>query len=31
MKPIIEYNDYRSYMRDFYEERKRVSYFTWRE
>ena len=31
MKPITEYNDYRLYMRDFYEERKRVSYFTWRE
>ena len=31
MKPIIEYNDYRLYMRDFYEERKRTSYFTWRE
>jgi hypothetical protein, TIGR02147 len=31
MKPIIEYRDYRQYMRDFYEERKRCSYFTWRE
>jgi len=31
MKPITKYNDYRLYMRDFYEERKRVSYFTWRE
>ena len=31
MRPIVEYNDYRQYMRDFYEERKRVSYFTWRE
>ena len=31
MKPITEYSDYRTYMRDFYEERKRVSYFTWRE
>ena len=31
MKPITEYNDYRIYMRDFYEERKRTSYFTWRE
>lgn len=31
MKPIIEYNDYRAYMADFYEERKRTSAFTWRE
>ena len=31
MNPITEYNDYRIYMRDFYEERKRTSYFTWRE
>jgi uncharacterized protein (TIGR02147 family) len=31
MNPITEYNDYRIYMRDFYEERKRISYFTWRE
>ena len=31
MKPIVEYRDYRQYMRDFYEERKRSSYFTWRE
>ena len=31
MKPITEYQDYRQYMRDFYEERKRKSYFTWRE
>ena len=31
MKPITEYHDYRTYMRDFYEERKRVSYFTWRQ
>lgn len=31
MKPIVEYRDYRLYMRDFYEERKRSSYFTWRE
>ena len=31
MKPITEYHDYRAYMRDFYEERKRVSYFTWRQ
>ncbi len=31
MKPIVEYHDYRRYMRDFYEERKRTSAFTWRE
>ena len=31
MRPIVEYNDYRQYMRDFYEERKRVSFFTWRK
>ncbi len=31
MKPIIEYNDYRAYMADFYEERKKNSAFTWRE
>ena len=31
MNSITEYNDYRIYMRDFYEERKRISYFTWRE
>lgn len=31
MKPIIEYIDFRQYMRDFYEERKRRSAFTWRE
>lgn len=31
MKPITEYEDYRQYMRDFYEERKKVSSFTWRE
>ena len=31
MKPIVEYNDYRAYMADFYEERKRTSAFTWRE
>lgn len=30
MKPITEYQDYRRYMRDFYEERKK-SGFTWRE
>ena len=31
MKPITEYQDYREYMRDFYAERKRNSYFTWRK
>ena len=31
MKPIIEYTDYRKYMRDFYEERKRTSAFSWKE
>jgi len=31
MKPIVEYLDYRAYMRVFYEERKRTSAFTWRE
>lgn len=31
MKPITEYQDYRRYMQDFYDERKRVSSFSWRE
>ena len=31
MKPIIEYQDYRAFMSDFYEERKRTSAFSWRE
>jgi len=31
MKPIVEYLDYRIYMQEFYEERKRTSAFTWRE
>ena len=31
MKPITEYEDYRLYLRDFYEERKRTSAFSWRE
>ncbi len=31
MKPITEYVDYREYMRDYYGERKRISYFSWRE
>lgn len=31
MKPIFEYYDYREYMRAFYEERKRIFAFSWRE
>ncbi len=31
MKPIIEYTDFRKFMRDYYEERKRCSAFSWRE
>ena len=31
MKPIIEYQDYRAFMSDYYEERKRTSAFSWRE
>ena len=31
MKPINEYQDYREFMRDYYEERKRTSVFSWRE
>jgi len=31
MKPITEYQDYRSYMQEFYEEGKRTSALTWRE
>lgn len=31
MKPISEYHDYRRYMQDYYEERKRSSAFSWRE
>ena len=31
MKPIVEYSDFRQYMRDYYEERKRCSVFSWRE
>ena len=31
MKPITEYQDYRRYMQDFYEEEKKSSAFTWRE
>ena len=31
MKTIFEYRDYRVYIRDFYESRKKCSAFTWRE
>ena len=31
MKPILEYLNYRRYMHDFYEERKKSSAFSWRE
>lgn len=31
MKPIIEYENYRAYMQDFYDQRKRCSAFSWRE
>ena len=31
MKAIYEYIDYRRYMQEFYEERKRCSAFSWRE
>jgi len=31
MKPMTEYTDYRCYMQEFYDERKRTSSFTWRE
>jgi len=31
MKSIAEYLDYRAYMRDFYEECKKTSAFSWRE
>ena len=31
MKPITEYQDYRCYMQEFYDEKKRTSAFTWRE
>ncbi|WP_298772447.1 TIGR02147 family protein [uncultured Fibrobacter sp.] len=31
MKEIIEYTDYRKFIRDYYDERKRSSAFTWRE
>ena len=29
MKEIVEYTDYRKYIRDYYEERKRCSAFSW--
>lgn len=31
MKEIIEYTDYRKFIQDYYDERKRCSAFTWRE
>ena len=31
MNPIVEYTDFREFMRDFYEDRKRCSVFSWRE
>ena len=31
MKAIVEYQDYRAFMSDYYEERKRTSAFSWRE
>ena len=31
MKPITEYQNYREFMCDYYEERKRTSVFSWRE
>jgi uncharacterized protein (TIGR02147 family) len=31
MNPIVEYSDFRKYMRDFYEDRKLRSAFSWRE
>ena len=31
MKPITDYQDYRCYVQDYYDERKRVSSFSWRE
>ena len=31
MKEIVEYTDYREFIRDYYDERKRCSAFTWRE
>ena len=31
MKPVTEYQDYHALIKDFYEERKRCSAFSWRE
>lgn len=31
MKPIIEYKDYRQFIREYYEEHKQKSAFTWRD
>lgn len=31
MKPIIEYQDYRQYILDYYKERKQEAKFTWRQ
>ena len=31
MKSILEYKDYRLYMQDYYDERKRLGAFSWRE
>ena len=31
MKLITEYQNYREFMLDYYEERKRTSVFSWRE
>jgi len=31
VKEIVEYTDYREFIRDYYDERKRCSAFTWRE
>ena len=31
MKEIVEYTDYRKYIQDYYDERKRCSAFSWQE
>jgi len=31
MRPIIEYNNYRRYIQDFYEEKKKMVGFSWRD
>lgn len=31
MKSILEYKDYRLYIQDYYDERKRLGAFSWRE